>query len=191
MTTTKSATRERHRPNRVMTAEQRVDAVVKIVGPQHRAPIARMVELLMKTAVREHSARDRQKRSQDKRLAGEVETAAHRLYKLIENKVPVEWFSWSTTDREHVLGELRKLLAVCATVRVGLKSEKPKPDALEQRLSAMTALTICRECGIEPRLTRGGKYFKIAAALYGDPKANLDHQCRWARDRHKRKTAPE
>jgi len=59
----------------------------------------------------------------------------------------------------------------------------------EQRLSAQTALLICRECGIAPKLTKRSKYFEIAAALYGAiPKAYLDHQCCWAL---KRKTTAE
>jgi hypothetical protein len=70
------------------------------------------------------------------------------------------------------------------------KSGQPKPAAIEikrsrrkrtaddKRLAAELALRLCELHNIEPTTTKTGKFVKLAAVLYGDSGADLQHQCR-------------
>jgi hypothetical protein len=171
---------KRRRPihDKLLTAEQRVDTVVKIVGTQHRA----LVEWALATTGRVvediHSERV-SKKWRIKRPAKEFESATQRMVDLVK-KAPQQWFDFASTDREHLLRQLKNLLAVCITIRVGFDRLKPKPSADDRSESAIAALWICGRTGIKPIFARGSKYYRIAAALYGDPKADLDYHCRKA-----------
>ena len=54
---------------------------------------------------------------------------------------------------------------------------KPKPDAIEKRLAADFALDLCERFGVRATTARTGKYCRVAAALHGDPNADLQYHC--------------
>jgi hypothetical protein len=65
-------------------------------------------------------------------------------------------------------------------VEVIPKPRRPKPDAFEKSLAAQAGLWLCQLHKIEPTTTKGGTLCKLAAALYGDPNADLAKHCRAA-----------
>jgi hypothetical protein len=63
------------------------------------------------------------------------------------------------------------------------RSGKPKRNADDKQLAAEAALRLCRAHGIAATTTKaakGGKLCRLAAVLHGDPRADLQHQCREA-----------
>jgi hypothetical protein len=60
------------------------------------------------------------------------------------------------------------------------KPRRPAPNAFEKRLAAEAALRLCRGHEIEPTTTKGGTFCALAAALHGEPGADLQKHCRVA-----------
>ena len=82
-------------------------------------------------------------------------------------------------DHEHFLRHLKLLNGICETWEKS-KLGKPKPDAYEKRLAAEAALHLLRMHDMDPTTTKAGEFCKLAAALYGDQRADLQHHCRAA-----------
>jgi hypothetical protein len=57
------------------------------------------------------------------------------------------------------------------------KGRKPKPDAFRKRLAADYALYLCDRFGVKATTARTGKFCLVAAALFGDPAADLQYHC--------------
>lgn len=55
---------------------------------------------------------------------------------------------------------------------------KPAPNADAKRLAAAYALNLLRKYDKHVATTKGSNFCRLAALLYGDPKADLQHQCR-------------
>ena len=64
--------------------------------------------------------------------------------------------------------------------QASLPEYKPHPDAFEKRLAAEFALDLCERFRVPVTTTREGKFCLIAAALYGNPDADLQYHCRQA-----------
>lgn len=64
--------------------------------------------------------------------------------------------------------------------RVIPKPRRPRPDAYEKRLAAEAALRLCERYGVGPTTTARGQFCRLAALLYGDERAGLQHHCREA-----------
>jgi len=62
----------------------------------------------------------------------------------------------------------------------GKAHRKPKPDAIRKRLAADYALDLCERFGVKATTARTGKFCLVAAALFGDPNADLQYHCRKA-----------
>ena len=62
----------------------------------------------------------------------------------------------------------------------GTANRKPKPDAIRRRLAADYALDLCERFGVKTTTARTGKFCLVAAALFGDPNADLQYHCRKA-----------
>ena len=80
-------------------------------------------------------------------------------------------------DHEHFLRHLGLLVWICKKWEKS-KLSKPKPSADEKRLAAMAALRLLRTHDIDPTTTKTGAFCKLAAVLYGDKSADLQHHCR-------------
>jgi hypothetical protein len=173
--------KRRYEPVALLTAEQRVKAVLKIVGEERRDRVERVVLLLIGTQERWRGEREHKRKLRNRRFAKQFNTRLRRITDLTRN-APPEWWTYAGIDRDQLLHHFKMLHTVSATIEA-TGADPPAPSAEPKKLAALTALTVCNGCGIEPRMTEGGKYFRIAAALYGDPEANLDHHCRWARKR--------
>ncbi len=61
---------------------------------------------------------------------------------------------------------------------IEIKHGKPKRDAVEKELAAEAALRLFNICGLKSKTTKDGAFCHLAALLYRDPDANLEHQCR-------------
>jgi hypothetical protein len=87
-------------------------------------------------------------------------------------------------DHEHLLRHLRLLTAISECWE---KSElkKPIPSAEDKKLAAWAALYLCERHNMEPVTTKTGVFCRLAAVLYGDPDANLQHHCRVVVDERK------
>ncbi len=59
----------------------------------------------------------------------------------------------------------------------GTAHRTPKPDAIRKRLAADYALDLCQRFGVKITTARTGKLCLVAAALFGDPDADLQHHC--------------
>ena len=70
------------------------------------------------------------------------------------------------------------------------EGRKPKPDAFRKRLAADYALYLCDRFGVKTTTARTGKLCLVAAALFGDPAADLQYHCAnaLAKDRGKNST---
>ena len=55
---------------------------------------------------------------------------------------------------------------------------KPKPDAYEKRLAAEAARHLLKVHNIDPTTSKKSTFCTLAAALYGDKSASLQHHCR-------------
>ena len=77
---------------------------------------------------------------------------------------------------------LELLHAICESWEKS-KLGEPKPDAYEKRLAAKAALHLLKMHDIDPTTTKTGAFCKLAAVLYGDKGADLQHHCRAALSR--------
>jgi hypothetical protein len=82
-------------------------------------------------------------------------------------------------NHEHLLHHLGLLHAICESWEKS-KLGKPKPDAFEKRLAAGAAFHLIKMHDIGPTTTKTGAFCKLAAVLYGDKTADLQHHCREA-----------
>lgn len=73
-----------------------------------------------------------------------------------------------------VLGLDRMLYHLAAYAKA---QRKPKPDAIRKRLAADYALDLCERFGVKTTTARTGKFCLVAAALFGDPVADLQYHC--------------
>jgi hypothetical protein len=80
-------------------------------------------------------------------------------------------------DHGHLVRHL-KLLNDIAESWENPKLGKPKPSADEKQLAAKVALHLLKKHDIGPTTTKTGAFCKLAAALYGDNGADLQHHCR-------------
>jgi hypothetical protein len=87
-----------------------------------------------------------------------------------------------TPFRDELLSHLDFLKGVSAgwTHMAEMEPVRPRPNAYAKAFAADVALVVCQQCGIEPTITVRGKFLRIAAALYGDTRADLSHHCRAA-----------
>jgi hypothetical protein len=65
---------------------------------------------------------------------------------------------------------------------------KPKPDAYEKRMAAEAGLRLCERFDVRPTTTKRSTFWRLAAVLYGDESADLQHHCREVLKRFKTKT---
>lgn len=134
--------RKRPIPHRAMTAEQRVVAVVKIVGTQHRALVEWAVATADRLVEEIRSKRVSETKWRIKRPAKEFGVATQRMITLVK-RAPQQWFDCASTDREHLLRQLKDLLAVCTMIHAGVDRLKPKPSADDKSKSAIASFWIC------------------------------------------------
>ena len=80
-------------------------------------------------------------------------------------------------DHEHFLRHLGLLVWICEEWEKS-KLGKPKPNADEKQQAAVAALYLLKKNNIDPTKTKTGIFCKLAAVLYGDKSADLQHHCR-------------
>jgi hypothetical protein len=75
--------------------------------------------------------------------------------------------------------ELRKWKQVFAKMEEKPSEESPRLNALKKRLAVAGAYQLLQKYGSKRvTATKGGKFCRLAALLYGDPEADLINQCR-------------
>jgi len=185
--------RRRITSERRLTRDQIVDAAVKIIG-KGRARIADVREIVEKMSkMCELSKRTRVSQSKDQKRFARQYSAALRKVINMTKKAPADFRApWPLPvsapelgideklfNHEHLLRHLKLLHLICEGWERS-KLGKPKPDAYEKRLAAGAALHLIKMHDIDPTTTKVGAFCKLAAVLYGDKTADLQHHCREA-----------
>jgi hypothetical protein len=80
-------------------------------------------------------------------------------------------------DHAHLLRHLELLSAICESWEKS-KLGKPKPSADDKRLAAEAALHLLKIHDVSATTSKTGAFCKLAAVLYGDKRADLQHHCR-------------
>jgi hypothetical protein len=185
--------RRRSTSEKRLTPTQIVDAAVKIIGEgiARRADVQAIVEKMSKMC--ELSKRTRLSQSKNQKQFAKRYRLALRKVIDMTRKAPTDLRSpWPLPvsapqlgideklfNHEHLLRHLRLLHAICESWEKS-KLGKPKPDAYEKRLAAEAALHLIKMHDIDPTTTKTGEFCKLAAVLYGDKTADLQHHCREA-----------
>ncbi len=185
------STSERH-----LTRNQIVDAAVKIIGEgrARRADVEAIVDHMSKLCERSKRTRSRESKNQ-KQFAKQYSAALRKLINmtrkapidfralpLLQISVPQLGIDKEVFDHEHLLRHLELLNWICEVWEKS-KLGKPKPNAEEKRLAAEAALGLLKMHDIDPTTTKTGVFCKLAAVLYGDKSADLQHHCRAALSR--------
>ena len=181
---------------RRLTRNQIVDAAVKIIGEgrARRADIQAIVEKMSKMCERSKRTRLRNSKNQ-KQFAKQYGAALRKVIAMTRNaptdlrappllqvSVPQLGIDKEVFDHEHLLRHLKLLSAISESWEKS-KLGRPKPDAYEKRLAAEAALHLLKTHDIDPTTTKTGAFCKLAAMLYGDKSADLQHHCRAALNR--------
>jgi len=181
------------KPERALTRSQIVDAAVKIIGDDRarRDDLQAILDRMMRACARSERTRSRQSKKQ-KQFAKQYSAALRkviamtrtapsdfRALPLLGISVPRLNINNEVFDHEHLLRHLELLHAISESwekSRLG----QPKPDAYEKRLAAGAALHLMQMHDMAPTTTKAGAFCKLAAVLYGDKAADLQHYCREA-----------
>jgi len=173
-----------------------VDAAVKIIGNgrARRADIELVVDHMNKLCQRAKRTQSRESKSQ-KQFAKQYGAALRKVITMTNKAstdfrvVPLLYFSAPQPgidkeifDHEHFLHHLQVLARICERWEKS-KLGKPKPSANEKQLAAKAALILLRKYNIDPTTTKTGIFCRLAAVLYGDKDADLQHHCRLALSR--------
>jgi hypothetical protein len=185
--------RRRSTNERRLTRNQIVDAAVKIIGEgrARRDDLQVIVDRMIKACERLESTRSRESKKQ-KQFARQYSAALRkviamttraptdfRALPLLKISAPRLNINNEIFDHEHLLRHLELLRAICESWEKS-KLGKPKPDAYEKRLAAEAALHLIKMHDIDPTTTKAGAFCKLAAVLYGNKTADLQHHCRKA-----------
>jgi hypothetical protein len=185
--------RPRITSERRLTRDQIVDAAVKIIGKgrSRRDDVEVIVDHMIKLCERSKRTRSRESKNQ-KQFARQYSAALRkviamtrraptdfRALPLLKISAPQLNINNEVFDHEHLLRHLRLLHGICESWEKS-KLGKPKPDAYEKRLAAGAALHLIKMHDIDPTTTKTGEFCKLAAVLYGDKTADLQHHCREA-----------
>jgi hypothetical protein len=178
---------------RLLPLERRVQEAVKIIGKGSapRGDVDAIVDLMSKQREEWKRARSRECGGQKlfaeqygaalrKVIAMATETATNfdfRPLPLFQISVPELGVDKEVFNHEHLLRHLKVLVAICESWEKS-KLGKPKPSAEDKQLAAWAALYLCETHDIQPVTTKLGNFCRLAAALYGDPSADLQHHCR-------------
>jgi hypothetical protein len=181
------------RNQRPLTRNQIVDAALKIIGNDRarRDDLQEIVDRMIKACARSERARSRRSKKQ-KQFARQYSAALRkviamtrtaptdfRTLPLLGISVPRLNIKNEMFDHEHLLRHLRLLHAISESWEKS-KLGQPKPDAYEKRLAVGAALHLMQMHDMAPTTTKAGAFCKLAAVLYGDKAADLQHYCREA-----------
>jgi hypothetical protein len=183
--------RRRSTSERRLSQNQIVDAAAKIIGAGgvRRADVEAIVNRMSKLC--EMSKRRRSSESKKQKHFAKQYGAALRKVITMTRKAPSDFrappllqvsapqldIDKEVFDHERLLRHLRLLSAICESWERS-KLGKPKPSADEKRLAAEAALQLLKTHDIDPTATKAGAFCKLAAVLYGDRSADLQHHCR-------------
>jgi hypothetical protein len=169
-----------------------VDAAVKIIGKgrARRADVEAIVEKMSKMC--DLANRARSSKSKNQKQFAKQYSAALRKVIAMTRKAPTDFrppqpllrvsapqlsIDKELFDHDHLLRHLALLKWISESWEKS-KLGKPKPDAYEKRLAAKAALHLLKMHDIDPTTTKAGAFCKLAAVLYGDKSAYLQHHCR-------------
>jgi hypothetical protein len=171
-----------------LSREQRVQEAIKIIGDEAQRPdvewIMDHVEKLREQWKHTRSRGDR------KEFAKQYRAALRKVVTMTQ-EAPTDFRAWPFVrinapklgiademfDHSHLLRHLGLLISFCDGYDK-LKLDKPRPSAEEKRLASWAALFLFETCSMTPVTTKGSKFCRLAAVLYGDPRADLQHHCR-------------
>jgi hypothetical protein len=185
--------RRRITSERRLARNQIVDGAAKIIGEGRvrRVDVEAIVDQMSKMCERSKRNRLRESKNQ-KQFAKQYSAALRKLITmtrkastdfrvppLLQISAPQLGIDKEVFDHGHFLRHLKLLAKICEGWEKS-KLRKPKPNAEEKRLAAGAALHLLKVHGIDPTTTKTGVFCKLAAVLYGDKSADLQHHCRSA-----------
>lgn len=161
-----------------MGTEQRLQKAVKILGEHRRAEIEaailgrdsffRQLGLIQQQALKQRIRSQGAK--QLKLLAKQYSAALRNVMGLTERGQRYLRIPLSVEFME----QLRFRIAICDIWEKGKSA--PKPNADDKRLATSMALRLLKK--ETPTTTKTGTFCRLAAVLYGDESADLQHHCR-------------
>jgi hypothetical protein len=177
---------------RRLARNQIVDGAAKIIGEGRvrRVDVEAIVDQMGKMCERSKRNRLRESKNQ-KQFAKQYGAALRKVISMtrrtstdfralpMQVSAPQLGIDRELFDHEHLLRHLKLLNAICESWEKS-KLGKPKPNADEKRLAAEAALHLLKMHDIEPTATKIGAFCQLAAVLYGDKSADLQHHCRAA-----------
>lgn len=184
----KSESRITIKSARLLTRDQRVQGVMKIIG-KDKAYIKKAVDRMIDQCEQWRRTRSRESMHQKqlKKFAVRYGPALRKAIAMTTD-APAEFCvpplpiiapkfgikKAETFDHGHLLRHLDLLDAICRS----WEKLVPTPSAKAKRLATWAALHLCKKYGIKPVTTKNSEFCKLAAALYGDVHADLQHHCR-------------
>jgi hypothetical protein len=165
---------------RLMDVPERIDAVVEIVGEDHRAHIESVMRAMSELQEQWELARAERWSKGDKTIAKRYRET---LVKMADRLKKTPSSKWHEFVRQ--LDFLNGMFAAVAIPPLQKRGGPNEAVARAKELSAHAALIICQNSGTKPTTTKvarnwgaGSKFCKIAARLYGERNADLQYQCR-------------
>lgn len=188
--------RVRYTSDRRLTRDQIVKAAVGVIGNgrAQRADVETIVDYMNMRCERATRMRSRESKHQ-KQFAKQYGAALRKVIAMTKS-TSTDFRPWpgmqytigelgihkEVFDHEHFLHHLRLLDWICESWEKS-KLGKPKPSADEKQLAAKAALHLLKKHAIKPTTTKRGIFCRLAAVLYGDNCADLQHHCRLALSR--------
>jgi hypothetical protein len=185
--------RQRITSDRRLTRDQTINAAVKIIGfsRAQRDGVEKIVDYMNVLSERAKRTRSRESKTQ-KQFAKQYGAALRKVITMTGNASadfrPLPRMRYTAKkiginnevfDHDHFLRHLGLLARICEDWEKS-KLSKPKPSADEKQLAAKTALHLLKMHDTEPTTTKTGIFCRLAAVLYGDNSADLQHHCRVA-----------
>jgi len=114
-----------------------------------------------------------------KAAAKRLSVALRRLKIALGNPDLIAYLKWGLPDKSQLNVWLERTDAAAET-----KLGKPRRAVPGKEVAAEQAADLLLECNLPLNVTRGGKFCRLAAVLYGDESADLFRQCQAYKKRH-------
>jgi hypothetical protein len=164
-----------------MTRDQQIEAALALINPEDREQCRRRIETALDDIAGIEEVADT---FRSRLYASKVTKAKVQSLRDVLDRVRVTHKNLPEQYKATVFKELdwRGYIAACDKI-LDLPSEPPGPRALRRFLAAAKAKHLLLSYGMKPTVTRGRRWHRLAAILYGDRKADLFVYLRQFKDR--------
>lgn len=188
-----------HRVNpapKLLSPAARLKRAIKILGPKAKPSVEEALAS-MAHQFRLWKADQRAKSVPLQRSARSYRSALQTVIRITEKgphelRVAMQLIPFTKTfinnevfDHDRLIRDLTVLHQAAKKIEVRETPFKPRPSARDKDLAAHYALRLCVICDVKLTTTKKvsltnkpSTFLQLAAILFGDPKADLQHQCR-------------